>query len=200
MNRFLKKNKIIKFLKKLSEAEKNHKILTYISLLFLTINLYVLRKSDIKKTIDIENYKNEVKVLKVNFENEVKALKVNLITYNRSFEDFPIPYWEKKKVGNQFVSQYFNPVYVDFFGHEFNYNRYNIIGKNNFQLGYSKDIAQRYYENDVAVAITGDDLYTTEFYKDSLGSVRKIDVLKWRKIIGKDTLVPGMVLRVYDNE
>ena len=78
-------------------------------------------------------------------------------------------------------------------GHDFNNNEYEIMGKNDFEL-FPKNIAQLYYENDIAVSITGEDLNVVENIVDKHGNIRKAKVIKWRYIKdNKDTLIYGMI-------
>lgn len=171
--------------------EKKFKLLTYFGLLFLTYTTWNL-KSDYK---DLNEKYLEVSVkyeaLKV-FSN---SLVTNMVIYNRTFEDFPLPVWGKVKRNGRFPLQYLNQSYVDTFGHLFNYDRYSIFGKDNFQIFKNdKAIAQMYYENDITVSITGIPLETVEYAKDSLGKKMTLKVLKWRSIKdNKDTIVYGMV-------
>lgn len=182
-------NKISFFQKKklqISALEKKYRRLffygTLIPLFVTTINL---RKQVIKLKIEVAQVKNENKML-----------VQNMIIFNRNYEEFPLPIWQKVKRGDEFIIQYINPTYVDFFGHIFNNDQYAVIGKNNFDL-FPKLIAQGYYKNDVAVSITGKPLETIEESLDKNGRVMKLKVLKWRDIKEKkDTLVYGMVKEI----
>lgn len=165
-----------------SNLEKKHKIITYVSLLFLTVSTYFLRSEN-------QNVKIEYATIKERNLN----LQKNMVIYNRSYEDFPLPVWQKVKRGDKFIIQYINPTYIQWFGQNFNYDRYNVIGKTNFEV-FPKKIAQLFYEHDVAVAITGDVISDIENQTDIDGKNIKISVLKWRSIRNeKDTLVYGMV-------
>lgn len=177
------KSKFLAILK----LEKKHKIISYLSLLilFYTTNNLRIDNEKLKKS-DLES------------RAEVKFLKANLISYNRVLDEFTVALWQKKKIKNMYVGQYFNNAYIDFFGNSFGYNVYNVIGKNNFQLGYPKEVASRYYKNDSIVAYTGKELRIIEKYVDKQGKRKKINVLKWRVIKEKDTLIYGMVYDFID--
>ena len=181
------RHKLIGHFKRATAIERKYKIIGRSSLLVLFIITAQLRKSRYE---DIETI--------ANLKNEIIALKKNVITYNRNFDEFPFPIWQKKKVGNDFIGQYFNPAYVKKFGHTFNNDVYNIIGKNNFELGFPKEMAQTFKNNDIAVSVFGRELRTVEVYKDTLGNPRKIKVIKWRVKRDKDTLVYGMVYEFLD--
>ena len=171
-----------KILFSVSNIEKKHKIITYASLLFLTVSTYFLRTEN-------QNVKIEYATLK----ERNLGLKQNMIIFNRNYEDFPLPVWQTVKRGDEFVLQYVNKAFIEHFGHIFGNSRYNIIGKNNFE-SFPKKIAQQYYENDIAVSITGDVILSNPEFIDKNGKALDMKVLKWRNIKNeKDTLVYGMV-------
>lgn len=168
-----------------SHLEKKHKIITYASLLFLTVSTYFLRTEN-----------QNVKVKYATLEERSNGLKHNMIIFNRNYEGFPLPVWQEVKRGDEFILQYVNDAFIDQFGHKFNYNRYDIIGKNTFDY-FPKHIAQQYYENDIAAAITGETILSTPQYIDKKDKIHKMKVLKWREIRDhKDTLVYGMVKEI----
>jgi hypothetical protein len=180
MNKLRLKSKQILFV--FSDIEKKHKIITYASLLFLTISTYFLRTEN-------ENVKIESATLK---EKNIGLIQ-NLIIFNRTYEGFPLPIWQKVKRGDKFIMNYINPEFLKMIGHDFNNNEYEIMGKNDFEL-FPQNIAQLYYENDIAVSITGEDLNVVENIIDKDGNIRKAKVIKWRYIKdNKDTLIYGMV-------
>jgi hypothetical protein len=168
-----------------SNLEKKHKIITYASLLFLTLSTYFLR--------------NENQVLKVEFaklEQKNIGLVQNMVIFNRNYEGFPLPVWQKVKRGDKFIIQYINPTYVDFFGHHFDNDQFAVIGKTIFDL-FPKNLAQTNYENDVAVSVTGKKLESIEETTDINGEKLSLRVIKWREIKqGKDTLIYGMVKEI----
>lgn len=170
---------------KLSNLEKKHKVITYASLLFLTVSTYFLR--------------TENQTIKIDFaalQERSNNLKQNMIIFNRNYEGFPMPVWQKVKKKDKFIIQYVNPSYLEFFGYDFDYSQYNLMGKSNFDL-FPKQIAQQYYENDVAVSVTGKKLETTEYFTDKSGKKLELKVIKWRDVKdNKDTLVYGMVKEI----
>ncbi|APZ46475.1 hypothetical protein BW723_09275 [Polaribacter reichenbachii] len=183
MNKLTVKSKKVLF--NVSNLEKKHKIITYASLLFLTVSTYFLRSEN-----------QQVKIDYARLQEKSKSLKRNMIIFNRNYEDFPLPVWQKVKRGDKFIIQYINPEYVKKFGHIFNNDQYALIGKNNFEI-FSKKIAQAYYENDVAVAITGIQIENIEDAIDKFGNIIKLKVIKWRDIKdNKDTLIYGMVKEI----
>jgi hypothetical protein len=167
-----------------SDLEKKHKIITYVSLLFLTVSTYFLRSEN-------QNVKIEFATLQERNLN----LQKNMVLFNRSYEEFPLPLWQKVKRGNQFVMNYVNPEYIKKFGHHFNYDEFSILGKNNFQIFKDQPaIAQSYYEHDITVSVTGEKLESIEYSVDENGKRIKLVVVKWRDIKDhKDTLIYGMV-------
>jgi len=192
MNKISQKLKI--FLFKIESIEKKYKkIFYYAPLIFLSITTLNTRK-------ELTSVTSELVDVKLKFA-ELKQINTTLIEkvayYNQDFKYFPLPTWKKKKVGNEFIGSFFNQAYVNVFGHHFDYNSNNLIGKNNFQLGYSYAIAEKYRYNDSVIAFTGKHQVTRENYIDSLLRFRKIDVLKWRELRNEDTLIPGTVLKFY---
>tara|TARA_B100000795_G_C22799071_1_gene440854 strand:- start:2878 stop:3462 length:585 start_codon:yes stop_codon:yes gene_type:complete len=180
MNKLTIKSKQILFV--FSNLEKKHKIITYVSLLFLTVSTYFLRSEN-----------EDVKIEFATLQQRNIGLKQNLIIFNRSYEGFPLPIWQKVKRGDKFIMNYINPEFLKMVGHDFNNNEYEIMGKNDFEL-FPKNIAQLYYENDIAVSITGEDLNVVENIVDKDGNIRKAKVIKWRYIKdNKDTLIYGMI-------
>jgi hypothetical protein len=179
------------FLSRIWDLEKRFKIFTYAGLIFLSIKTY-----NISAKYDVLSEKHtELKVSFASLEQFNASLVANMVIYNRTFEDFPLPVWGKVKRNGRFPLQYLNKEYENIFGHHFNYDRYTIFGKNNFEiLTDNPKIAQQYYENDVVVSITGKPLESIEYSKDSLGRLMTLRVLKWRSIKdNKDTIVYGMV-------
>lgn len=174
-----------KILFTISNLERKHKLITYVSLLFLTISTYFLRTEN-----------EDMKIKYASIQERNNNLKRNMVLFNRNYENLPLPIWQKVKRGNKFIIQYINPVYVNFFGHDFNFDKYEIIGKDNFEL-FPKRIAQMYYENDIAVSVFGERLESIEDFEDGSGKKVKLKVVKWRDIKdNKDTLVYGMVKEI----
>ena len=170
------------FLFIVSNLEKKHKVITYVSLLFLTVSTYFLRTENQKVKIDFATLKER---------NE--SLTRNMVIFNRNYENFPQPVWQKIKQGNEFIMKYVNPEYVNRIGHLFNYNKYEQIGKNNFE-NFGPIFGQKYHENDMSVSITGKELETIEETTDKDGKLIYVKSIKWRDINdNKDTLVYGMI-------
>ncbi|EDP96230.1 hypothetical protein U8527_08970 [Kordia algicida OT-1] len=171
-----------KWLAFLVSATKKYRLLTYIPIAVLSVSAYSLR------------LKNEGLVERVGrLETMNNALISNMILYNRNFETFPMPVFQKLKRGNRFIAQYFNPAYVAMMGHNFDYDRYRYIGKTDYEY-YPKHIADLYYNYDVSVAFTGTPMNIKVAITDSLGNPLKVKVMKWRHIRDRDTLVYGMIL------
>ena len=167
------------FLFIVSNLEKKHKVITYVSLLFLTVSTYFLRTENQKVKIDFATLKER---------NE--SLTRNMVIFNRNYENFPQPVWQKIKQGNEFIM---NPEYVNRIGHLFNYDKYEQIGKNNFE-NFGPNFGQKYQENDMSVSITGKELETIEETTDKDGKLIYVKSIKWRDINdNKDTLVYGMI-------
>ncbi|MDD7913461.1 hypothetical protein [Polaribacter ponticola] len=183
MKRIITKSRKILF--SVSNLEKRHKVITYSSLIILTVIGYFLRTEN--KIVNIES----AILTEKNFH-----LRGDMVVFNRSYENLPIPVWQKVKRGNRFVLQYVNPNYVNNFGHLINNNQFEVIGKSNFEA-FTGNIAQSYYESDVAVAITGKTLESFHASVDKDGKLIKIKVLKWREIRdNKDTLVFGIIKEI----
>lgn len=170
------------FLFIVSNLEKKHKVITYVSLLFLTVSTYFLRTENQKIKIDFATLKER---------NE--SLTRNMVIFNRNYENFPQPVWQKIKQGNEFIMKYVNPEYVNRIGHLFNYDKYEQIGKNNFE-NFGPIYGQKYNEKDMSVSITGKELETIEETIDKDGKLIYVKSIKWRDINdNKDTLVYGMI-------
>jgi hypothetical protein len=138
--------------------------------------------------------KNEGLVARVaRLETLNATLVSNMILYNRSFESFPMPIFQKLKRGNRFIAQYFNPAYVDLLGHNFEYDRYRYIGKSDYDY-YPKRVADLYYNYDISVAFTGIPMKVKVAIKDSMQNKVNVEVMKWRQIREKDTLIYGMII------
>ncbi|MBU3010438.1 hypothetical protein KO506_03425 [Polaribacter vadi] len=168
-----------------SNLEKKHKIITYASLLFLTVSTYFLRSEN--QTVKIEY---------ATLQEKSHNLKQNMIIFNGDYEDFPLPVWQKVKRGDKFILQYVNKAFIECFGHSFDYNRYNIIGKTNFE-SFNKNMAQQYYEADIAVSVTGEKLHSKPEYIDKENKIHRMKVLKWREVVNnKDTLIYGIVKEI----
>lgn len=187
------KNKV-HFFKKIWDLEIKYKIMTYCTLVFLSLKMYNLNADYKELNLAFTHAQVQLATLK-----EINTSLVgNMIIFNRNYEDFPLPIWQKVKRNDKFIMQYVNPTYVNLFGFAFDYDQYAVVGKSNFDLFY-KNLAQRYYENDITVSITGEPLEIIEYSKDSLGNQMKLKVLKWRSIKDKkDTLIYGMVKEVIE--
>lgn len=180
MKKNIKKFRRILYL--ISNVEKRHKIITYCTLILLTALGYLLRNEN--KNV---NVKSAILV-----ESNL-YLKEQMLLFNRSYENLPLPVWQKVKRGKYFIMQYVNPEYVKRFGHLFNYDPLAQIGKNNFEL-FPKKVAQEFYENDITVAIIGDKLEVIGSIIGKDGKPLFAKTIKWREIINnKDTLIYGMV-------
>jgi hypothetical protein len=159
-----------------------YRLFTYVPIIVLSISSFSLRK------------KNEGLVARVaRLETLNTTLVSNMILYNRSFESFPMPVFQKVKRGNRFIAQYFNPAYVSLLGHNFGYDRYRYIGKSDYDY-YPKRVADLYHNYDISVAFTGIPLKIRVTIKDSANTRIPVDVLKWRQIREKDTLIYGMII------
>lgn len=181
------KDKLTKIADRVAKIERKYKLITYGSLAFLTFTTNSLR---------IKVKESDVALATLKQKN--LGLKENMIIYNRTFEEVPLAIWSKVKRGDYFLLQYLNPQYTKLFGHLYNNNRLNVIGKNNYEvLPDNYEIADEYNRNDMYVSITGNPINTTEYSVDSLGNKLDLKVWKWRDIIGKkDTIVFGMVTKV----
>jgi hypothetical protein len=126
----------------------------------------------------------------------ISRLKSDMVTFNRDYENLPIPVFYKKKDGNEYRMQYLNHAYVAEFGHAFNYDRFAYFGKTDFDI-YPKGIAENYRTYDSIVAYSGNLLDVPEVTIDNKGRTLAIRVLKWREVDGLDTLVYGMVIKKY---
>jgi len=167
---------------KLSILEKKHKVITYASLLLLSISTYFLRSDN-----------EQLKIRFASLKEKNISLKKNMLIFNSNYENFPLPVWQKVKRGNQFIMKYVNPEYVNRIGHLFNYDKYEQIGKNNFE-NFGPIYGQKYHEKDISVSITGKELETIEETIDKDGKLIYVKSIKWRDINdNKDTLVYGMI-------
>tara|TARA_R110001606_G_scaffold367726_1_gene523322 strand:- start:1269 stop:1865 length:597 start_codon:yes stop_codon:yes gene_type:complete len=189
------KNKV-NLLQRLWSLERKFKIFTYFGLIFLTFKTWNINQ-DYNALND--NY-IQLKVEFAKLETFNASLVSNMIIYNRNYEEFPLPVWQKVKRGDEFIIQYINPQYVSDFGHIFNDDQYALVGKNNFDM-FPYKIAQQYYNVDLKVANTGIVVDTTEYSLDEKGLPIKLRVLKWRDIKEKkDTLIYGMVKEILKNK
>ena len=171
-----------KWLKQTYRIFIKYRLLTYIPIAVLTVSTYSLRD------------RNERMVERVaRLETLNQALVSNMILYNRNFETFPMPIFQKLKRGNDFIAQYFNPAYVNLMGHNFGYDRYRYIGKTDYDY-YPKHLADHYRNYDISVAFTGIPMKETVDIIDSLGKRISVQVMKWRHIREKDTLIYGMIM------
>ena len=165
-----------------SNLEKKHKVITYASLLFLTVSTYFLRTENQRIKLDFQKLK----------ENNTD-LQNNMVIFNRNYENFPLPVWQKVKRGNKFIMEYINPEYIKRFGHLFNYNEYEQIGKSNFD-NFPEDLAKIYYKNDSMVAATGKEMEMIEVAEDINKNIISLKNIKWRDINdNNDTLIYGMI-------
>lgn len=171
-----------KWYRRTLEVCKRYRLFTYIPILVLSVSSFSLRQ------------KNEGLVQRVaRLETLNETLVSNMILYNRSFETFPMPIFQKLKRGNEFIAQYFNPAYVKLLGHNFGYNRYVYIGKTDYEY-LPKREADLYYNYDISVAFTGIPMKIKVTIKDSLKNKLNVEVMKWRQIRENDTLIYGMII------
>lgn len=173
--------------------KKYRRIIYYGGLIGLSISVYTLNKKLAKSQIKYES--SQIKIAQL--EKDYETLKQNVIFYFRDFDEFPLPVWQKVKRGDEYIIQNANPQYVLDFGNNFNYNKFEIVGKNNFALGYPYKVAANYKKNDSIVAYTGETQRITEHYTDSLNVKRRVDVVKWRVLKKLDTLIYGIIINKY---
>jgi hypothetical protein len=141
--------------------------------------------------------RNEVTELKVEIQavrSENAQLIADMVYFNRSFEDFPWPVWQKLKRGDDFVVQYVNKAYHKAYLSPRGYDRYHYMGRTDFDI-YDKKTARQFYARDLQIALDG----SSKRFKESIidMDIEKridLDVIKWRIIERKDTLVYGMVI------
>ena len=127
----------------------------------------------------------------VELESVNKSLLDNMVMYNRSFEDFPWYVWNKVKRGYNFYSNYYNLVYEEDIFFPFGTNRYQNLGRTNFQNA-PLFIASVWHKNDMYVAMNGGHNVFLEPQLDTNGKVIYQNNLKWRIKREKDTLIYGM--------
>ncbi|MBV7268359.1 hypothetical protein [Winogradskyella luteola] len=163
---------------------KRYKTLfTYSGLLFLTISNFYLR-SDV---IDLE-----VELQKIKSENS--KLIADMVYFNRSFEDFPLPVWQKVKRNGAFVMQYVNKAYYLKYLEPRGFSRYDYMGSTDFDI-YDQKTASVFHARDLSLAIDG----SWRRFDESILEVEtnqrtRLDVIKWRIIERQDTLIYGMVI------
>jgi len=179
-----------KTFKKLRYFVVKYKIVTYFSLIALTFSNFKLRQDNKDLFTLVTSLKIEVQHLI----QENYNVKDNLIIYNRNFESFPLPTWQKLKRGDKYISQYVNPCFMEDFGHLFDYDRFGYIGKTDEEI-YPPKIAERIKNSDRRVAKTGKQEIRRESYFNHNGELKRLRVLKWRQIQYKDTLIYGMILK-----
>lgn len=190
--------KLNKFFKGLAEIQKNYQLIS------LVVTGFLVYQNNFTKSLNVElKIKNERLVAAKNLiEQENQNLKENVVYNYQDYENSPIDTWIKKAVrvnGKiRFIGNYFNKVYEKNWGHVFNNDRFNLIGKNNFELGYPKDVAKQSWLNDSIVYATGKPLRKIEHAPDKDGNILYFDIIKYRDIRRKDTLIVGKILKYYD--
>ncbi|MAX71787.1 MAG: hypothetical protein CMC76_11945 [Flavobacteriaceae bacterium] len=158
-------------------------VLTYFGLITLTISNIFLRRDVIELELELQNIKNEN-----------QSLIADMVYFNRSFEDFPLPVWQKVKRDGKFVMQYVNKAYYERYLIPRGLDRYDYMGSTDFDI-YDYKTATIFYARDLSLAIDGDWKRFDESILDAETSERiKLDVFKWRIIERKDTLIYGMVV------
>ena len=191
-NQITKTSRLKKFLSAAVNFAIKYRVFTYSGLIFLGAKSYLQNEELFILRQDV----TELREINADYEKMVSNLKGDLVMVNRSYEDFPLPIWHKVKRGNSYIMQHVNHAYVDMFGHIFNYDKYYYPGKTDFHI-YPYHIARNYYVYDSLVAITGETLDVPEVFIDKDSTSRAIRVLKWRQVIGNDTLVYGTVIKKY---
>ncbi|MFC0605908.1 hypothetical protein [Winogradskyella pulchriflava] len=177
----MKISHICKKIKRLFHKYKT--LLTYSGLAFLTVSNFYLRKDVLSLEVELQAIKSEN-----------KALIADMVYFNRSFEDFPLPVWQKVKRDGQFVMQYVNKAYYQKYLEPRGYSRYDYMGSTDFDI-YDYKTASLFYARDLTLALDGDWKRFDESILDVQTYNRlKLDVIKWRIIERKDTLIYGMVV------
>lgn len=163
--------------------EKYKTLLTYSGLVFLTFSNFALRKEVVTLKIEIEN-------LKADNQN----LIADMVYFNRSFEDFPLPVWQKVKRGDRFIMQYVNLAYYETYLKSRGVERFEYMGSTDFDI-YDYKTASVFYARDLSLSIDGGWNRFDESVVEVETKLRKpIDVIKWRIIERNDTLIYGMVV------
>lgn len=161
---------------------KNSKFIAFFPVLYLTLsNLYLEDK--------LQDTEQDNKRLS----KEVILFKEQSIGVFRSFDDLPEPVWSKLKSEMAFIMLRTNEAYYTEILKKLKLSRNAYIGSQDSDI-YPPHIAEKFYKEDSFVAISGSRLYTIDSFNDSLGGVKTLLVLKWRKIERKDTIVMGMAI------
>jgi len=155
--------------------------LTYSGLLYLTAMNFVLRN-------DVVDLKVQLAELKA----ENQKLIADMVYFNRSFEDFPLPVWQKVKRKDKFVMQYVNGAYYEQYLKPNNLSRFDYMGNTDFDI-YDYSTALQYYARDLQIALDGGHKRFDEFITVKK-KINKLDVIKWRVIERRDTLIYGMII------
>tara|TARA_R110002049_G_scaffold4063_3_gene29320 strand:- start:1834 stop:2445 length:612 start_codon:yes stop_codon:yes gene_type:complete len=194
-NSLQKTVKIGKYLVKVNDAWKIFLFIGVIVNLILNYNL-----KQIVNDQEFSLHETNIKVYNLLIENrDLKAanqeLLNNMVLFNRSFEDFSLPIWNKVKRGYFFYSNYFNPAYEEKYFTPKGLNRYENLGKTNYNVT-DVDCATICHANDMEVALSGNaKSYTEPLIHHEDGTKYYVKVFKWRTIQNnKDTLVYGMEL------
>jgi len=162
-------------------------VLLIIQIHFLKMDTRELYKENVYlNTVSIILNKKTVELEFIN-----KSLLDKMIMHNRSFEDFPLPLWNKVKRGNKFYSNYYNLVYEKEVFHPFGTNRYQNLGRTNFDNA-PYPIASEWAKNDMYIAINGGRKIFLEPQLDKNKKKIYKNNLKWRILKEKDTLIYGM--------
>ncbi|QOD60663.1 hypothetical protein H9I45_15185 [Polaribacter haliotis] len=188
---------VIKYCKLFYGIELKYSVVRIVTIASLVYTLTNLRTDNIAKSVEIAELKAE---------ND--NLKDNVIYNYLEFEDSPIETWSKKVIRRngklRFVGNYFNLSYEKQWGHYFDYDRNNLLGKDNFSLGYPNDIAWSYWRNDSLVyeilrrRKDTSNFKQIEHAKDSLGIMKYFETLKYPINRRKDTFIVGKILKYYD--
>lgn len=180
------------------KLQQKYQLLSLITVGFVVNQSNIVKAKNELLIIENVNLTRKYELIKQENEN----LKDNVVYNYLEFEDSPIETWQKKAIRQngklRFVGNYFNNAYEKRLGHYFNYDRNNLIGKNNFELGYPKDIAYQYWLNDSLVYVTGRPIRKIENALDKNRKALYFDIFKYRVIRKKDTFIVGKILKYYE--
>lgn len=167
----------------LNKWEQIFRVSLIISILILSIRS--CRQSDRIVILESENYA----LRKITF----TAVSNNLVGLS-VLDKIKRPIWVKLSRNGEFYMQYCNTSFEKTYLLPYDLTRMDYIGKSDAFV-FGEEAAKLFYDDDLKAALTGEQIKIREDFINRNGVNEKIDVLKWREISNRDTLVWGMVTR-----
>ncbi|MEX0274303.1 MAG: hypothetical protein AB3N16_07995 [Flavobacteriaceae bacterium] len=151
----------------------------------MLVPLALLTGANYYKDYEIKSHKAEMAYLR-----KANEILVNQQNYaGLDINKLELSVWKKLKIGGDFVMVWLSSKYDSRFLQMFGIPANNYLGQTDYHI-WPEKLADEFWEEDMQVALTGEDLYGIGNSPDG----KKLLIRKWRVIEGNSVYVMGMAI------